>query len=371
MVRKPSQPRKPRKLTHTQAPPPASESVDQDSVPTAELASAGPIELAGEDLAIFDTGSMPSIRNISGQTSASGSGESFDDNAAYNVDADGSYVSVRSSSRRSWTRRAPAEERDDISVRRAEKRAERRRFLSVRIGALVALVAVALGVGYAVFFSPLFSLEASKIEVRAPEQTTVAEEDIISVLTPSVGTSLFRLSPAKLAAKVEETVPRTGDVTVDRVLPHGLRVSFADKPPIACVTSGQACTPIDEEGREVQATAEERQNLLKLVYDGEREEAGGYALDIIAILEALPSELAEKAVQAEVAAEGEITLVFANGQIIRWGLPGDTDLKVEVLSVVMTEPAGLYDVSEPRSPVAGPSPAPPKPSDTPDEEATS
>ena len=422
MVRKPSPPRKPRKLTS--APTPSAESpqaagaaqgANQDSIPTAELASSGPIEVAGENLALFDTGSMPRVRRSksqsqpasvsghSGEAGPSSNGilaamtpEPLDENAAVSIGAGGSHVSVRPASRpgrgsgargrdefepatgaqdaeREGARldseeesagrgffarlRARRADSDDISARRAEKRAERRRFLSLRIGAIAALMALGAGLAYGVFFSPLFALQTSKIEVRLPAKTTVSAESVVAALEPNKGASIFMLSPAKLAAQVEASVPRTGDVKVDRVLPHGLRVSFVDRSPIACLAKGDVCVPIDEIGREVESTPEERASLLRIVYAAAEDKAGAYAVDVHRILAALPEELSALAVRAEVAAEGQITIVFSNGQIVRWGVPGETELKVKVLGVIMKEPAPLYDVSEPRSPVSGPSPA--------------
>lgn len=420
MVRKPSPPRKPRKLTSAPTPSAASpqaaggaQGLNQDSIPTAELASSGPIELAGESLSLFDTGSVPRVRH-GGSGPAAGTSrpgrsrgagpssngilaamtpELFDENAPVNIGGGGSHVSVRPDSRSrkkagtgSGSAYAPAEDsrdeddafgldreqtgrgplarlrarrtaRDDISARRAEKRAERRRFLSMRIGAIAALVIVGFGLAYAVFFSPLFALHTSKIEVRLPEKTTVSAEAVVAALEGNRGTSIFMLSPSKLSAQVEASVARTGDVKVDRVLPHGLRVSFVDRSPIACLVKGEACAAIDEIGREVEATPEEMDGLLRIVYAGEEGKAGAYAMDILSILSALPEELSAMAVQAEVAEEGQITLVFSNGQIVRWGMPGDTELKVQVLGVIMKEAAPLYDVSEPHSPISGPSPA--------------
>ncbi len=364
MVRRPTPPRRPRRLTSAGTVAGKAEaSAGQDHVPTADLAGTGPIEIAGEDLAVFDTGSIPRLRGeapVAGPGSAAAGsrtgGRVFP--AVGAAEGTGKPATGEVPRIRGARRRREAAEPADLSARRAERRAERRRYFSVRAAAIAGIVAFAAVFVYAVFFSPLFALDAAKIEVRAPEGTTVETADIAGTLGAREGVSLFRLVPASLARDVEEKVARTGNVKVDRVLPHGLRVSFDDRSPIACLVRAEQCVAIDEAGREVVATEEEMANLTRISYASAAENSGRYALDILDIVSALPDGLGGAVVVSEVAKAGQITLVFDDGRLVRWGMPGQTDEKVAVLEVLVEEPAAMYDVSVPRSPLVGPSPVP-------------
>lgn len=91
--------------------------------------------------------------------------------------------------------------------------------------------------------SPALLLERFEIEGTRRART----RDVLAVLAPYEGRNLLLLNLAPIAAAVEK-VPWVERVTVSKELPHALRISIAEKTPIAFCRRGKTLFWMDSAG---------------------------------------------------------------------------------------------------------------------------
>jgi len=91
--------------------------------------------------------------------------------------------------------------------------------------------------------SPALLLARFEIEGTRRART----RDVLAVLAPYEGRNLLLLNLAPIAAAVEK-VPWVGRVTVSKELPHALRISIAEKTPIAFCRRGRTLFWMDSAG---------------------------------------------------------------------------------------------------------------------------
>lgn len=91
--------------------------------------------------------------------------------------------------------------------------------------------------------SPALLLERFEIEGTRRTRT----RDVLAALAPYEGRNLLLLNLAPLAAAVE-TVPWVDRVTVSKELPHALRITIAEKMPVAFCRRGSALFWMDSRG---------------------------------------------------------------------------------------------------------------------------
>ena len=69
------------------------------------------------------------------------------------------------------------------------------------------------------------------------------------------------------------------------------------------------------------------------------------------VIDALPSDIQARVRYLSAYTVDTISLRLRNGRVVRWGSAEDTDTKARVLTVLLEQPASLYDVSVPGQPV--------------------
>ncbi|HET9795275.1 MAG TPA: FtsQ-type POTRA domain-containing protein, partial [Thermoanaerobaculia bacterium] len=94
--------------------------------------------------------------------------------------------------------------------------------------------------------SPAFRLERFEIDGTRRART----RDVLAALAPYEGRNLLLLNLAPVAAAVGR-VPWVDRVTVSKELPHALRISIAEKTPIAFCRRGHALFWMDARGEVV------------------------------------------------------------------------------------------------------------------------
>lgn len=141
---------------------------------------------------------------------------------------------------------------------RRRRRRARARWLPVAVLALVA-ASVTAGVAATVrwlLVSPRFAVES--IDVRGTHR--IAVERVIEAADVPAGTSLFRLDPRAIAARVE-ALPEVRRAEVVREIPNRLTILVEERRPFTLVHAGRLHW-VDEEGRTLGA---ERQAVAPLV----------------------------------------------------------------------------------------------------------
>ena len=246
----------------------------------------------------------------------------------------------------------PAEPVVQLSARRREKLAERRRLILKRI--VIAMVTVVVGalVTWALFFSSLFALQQNKIEVAGLSGSTyLTQEQVTESLTPLVGTPLPRLSERSVARRLTEDYPIIKSVDLSRKLPRGATVEVTLREPVACLMEGDTCRAIDTEGVILDLVPEHTHGLPRLALAAGQDAAGDAAEAMIDVLSVLPAQIRSRVASIEVSEAAQITLKLSDDATVVWGTSGNNEFKAQVLGIILKQQATRYDVSAPGAPV--------------------
>ncbi|KGM09210.1 cell division protein FtsQ, partial [Cellulomonas bogoriensis 69B4 = DSM 16987] len=240
------------------------------------------------------------------------------------------------------------------AARFAERAALRRRLLRRRIGRWTGATAVVGGVVWALLLSPLLELDARQVEILGAEEV-VDLEAIDQLVAQSAGVPLPRVDTVGLRRDVLE-VRGVREAEVERLWPHGLRVSVVARVPVAAVPEGEEVVLLDAEGVQVARVAEAPDGLptIRVPLD---EPDNRTTIAVLTVLRALPEDLAEDVVGVSASSRDAVTLTLADGARVLWGSADESVLKAEVLQVLrssdVTDDTQVFDVSAPRLPITG------------------
>ena len=247
-------------------------------------------------------------------------------------------------------RESPAgSERRQRGAERAGARARARRRRTARLTVTLATVALATWAGW---FSPLFALEAAKVDLVGLGES-VDGAAVRAVLDPDVGTPLPRLDPGAMAAAVEG-IAGVRSAVVTRKWPNGVRVALTPRVAIAAVP-GDAGSYIlvDAEGVVLGDPTQDPGTLpvVNVAVGPDHARALGA---VVSVLGALPTELGQRVQSAGAQTEDTVELTLGDGTKIVWGSASDTALKSRVVLTMLNSgslAAAVIDVSAPTLPV--------------------
>ncbi|HXV35080.1 MAG TPA: FtsQ-type POTRA domain-containing protein [Gaiellaceae bacterium] len=231
----------------------------------------------------------------------------------------------------------------------------------VRALAVLALVAVAVGLGYAAArYTSLFALRELEVSSGSPAVDAAVREAGGAFL----GESLVALDSEAVRDRIA-ALPSVRAVRLDRAFPHTLRVTVVPEQPLAVVRNGQEAWLVSDRGRVIRAapaatgarpliwTASEPDLRPGASVEGER------VLLALRALREVPPRFPERIATARADAAG-ITFVLAGGSELRLGAPDQLALKLAVAAKILgqvtaAEQAELayLDVSVPERAVGG------------------
>lgn len=244
---------------------------------------------------------------------------------------------------------APTEEADERTVQLARRRFARRqwarRWLAWRVVVgLVALVAAVVGVVWLVFFSSVLAVRGVKVdgaEVLDPRE-------VRQVAAVPTGSPLATVDLDAVAARVERLAPVL-EVDVSRSWPDQVRIAVTERTAVAVVIREGRVEGVDPDGV-IFRRYPSRPPSLPLVRSTAATESDALA-EAALVMAALPDDLQARVRYVSVATVDTISLRLRNGRVVRWGSAEDSENKAEVLTVLLDQPARLYDVSVPGRPV--------------------
>lgn len=237
-----------------------------------------------------------------------------------------------------------------LAARLAEKAAADRRLLLHRTGVALAVLALLGGLAWVLLLSPLLALRADSIELAGVGGEVDAAQ-VRAAVEPEIGTPLLRVDTSAVAERVA-TLPAVEQVQVARSWPHGVTVTVVPREPVAAApVEGGGWVLLDDDGVQVTTVPEVPADLPEVTVPLSTSAETAPALEaVLSVLGALPPDLLGQVAKAGATSAEHVTLTLADGATVRWGDAGESQLKVEVLSVLRQQPAGVYDVSVPRSP---------------------
>jgi cell division protein FtsQ len=242
---------------------------------------------------------------------------------------------------------------DRLADRLAERTAMARYRVWRRIGWTAFTVVVLAGLVWAAFFSPLFALDPEQVRVSG-EGTTVDVGQVRDAVTDEAGVPLPRIDTVGLREEIL-AMNAVKDVQISRVWPDGLTVALTSREPVAAVPQpGGVFALMDAEGVRVGTADEVPQDLPSIRVSLADGEAGRRAMDAaLAVLGALPPELAADISTVSAATQDDVRTTLSDGRVIRWGSGAEVELKTRVAQTLLrAEPsATTVDVSSPALPV--------------------
>lgn len=249
--------------------------------------------------------------------------------------------------------RAAASRRDsdpvDMTERRRERLAERRRVRKRRIVRASIAGAAAVLLAWVVFFSPLLALRSGGVAVRGAGAVGVADGDVKAVVAEFVGTPLVRLNTGEVESKVRKSLPMVKRAKVTRNFPGGVTVAVTLRKPVACMAEKTSCTAIDEDGVRLDIPKSQAASLPKLkLADGDAPRATSI---MGAVLGALDEGTRRRVASVEVTRAGQVSFTLSDGATVNWGGAEESAVKARVLKGLLSQKAKLYDVSAPHAPV--------------------
>ena len=207
----------------------------------------------------------------------------------------------------------------------------------------VALVALFVGLGLLLYFTPIMSAR----NVVITGLGAVTQEEVIAAAAVKQGTPLLQINTDEVAERVA-TIRRVGSARVQREYPSSLRITVVERVPIVVKDYPDGPHLFDRDGVDF-ATAPPPPNLPYLEADnpGPNDPPTRAAL---AVMTALRPEVAGQVARVSAPSVAAITLTLVDGRVVVWGTTDRTEDKAQKLAALLTQPGQTYDVSSPDLP---------------------
>ncbi|TYP88308.1 cell division protein FtsQ/DivIB [Blastococcus xanthinilyticus] len=245
--------------------------------------------------------------------------------------------------------RRPAERRGARVAPLPSRRPARRSAGQRRLLALAALLTVVAAVAWLLWLAPFLAVRT----VQVDGVTTLSADQVRETAQVPDGEPLLRVDLGAIEERVAR-LPQVRDVQAARGWPDRIVVTVAERVPVAVVGEPGNRSLVDAEGVLFDTvTGEPPRGVVPLdVADpGPQDPA---TLAGLAAVRALPTGLREDVDGVAVPDPDAIELTMADGTVVRWGGPEESDVKgpvvvslLERIAAGELEPAALIDVSAP------------------------
>lgn len=240
----------------------------------------------------------------------------------------------------------------ETTIRIARKRFARRqwarRWLAWR-RVVVGLLVVGLLAGgvWLVFFSSVLAVAGVQVEGNA-ELSGAAVRRAAAV---PIGAPLATVDLGSVTARVRK-LPAVKSVDVSRAWPDRVRVDVTERQAVAVVDAGRPGGQLRgiDAGGVVFGHHASRPQHLPMIRRGERTGSDALA-EAATVAGSLPRSLSGTVAYVEVRTVDRISVELRNGRTVLWGSADDSVNKARVLSVLLRQPAAVYDVTVPGQPV--------------------
>ena len=207
----------------------------------------------------------------------------------------------------------------------------------------VALVALFVGLGLLLYFTPIMS--ARNIVITGVGAVT--QEEVAAAAAIKQGTPLLQIDTDDVAERVA-TIRRVASARVQREYPSSLRITVVERVPIVVKDFPDGPHLFDRDGVDF-ATGPPPPNLPYLEADnpGPGDPPTKAALEVMT---ALRPEVAGQVARVSAPSVASITLTLVDGREVVWGTTERTEEKAQKLAALLTQPGHTYDVSSPDLP---------------------
>lgn len=226
------------------------------------------------------------------------------------------------------------------ALQEQRRRRARRKLVGLVTGGLV-LVLGALGI-YLFWFSDVFAVD----DVSVSGTSLLTEDEVRDVAAVPMGQPLVGIDVPAISARVADLV-QVADVEVDRRLPGTVGIAVTERALVYQRAVDDAYQWVDRTGRIFHTAAEPRAGVpvVESATDDQR-----LLADVATVVRHLPEPVAARVLRIEARGVDEIVLRLTEEDTVVWGSAEQSELKAEVLVVLLDVDASVYDVSAPAHP---------------------
>ena len=264
-------------------------------------------------------------------------------------------------------RRAPSRVQTDPRLRSRRKEVERQRRIRALIG--VGVLALAGGLVWVAFFSPL--LEVERVRLLGSKHTSKSE---VFDATGVRGDNLLLLSTSRLESDIAD-LPWVAEAKVDRILPDTVRVTVKERTPALVIEGLRGSWTVDPDGRVLQSGSVRGLPVLEAAVTGSlrpgAEVTNDGAVAVLRMWRSLPTKLRSRVVAIFAPSAERISFSLTDRTLIRYGSAHMLVAKARVLKALLARlaeqgrGAAYIDVRVPSSPAIAPAAPSPTVSPTP------
>ncbi|MDQ7993396.1 MAG: FtsQ-type POTRA domain-containing protein [Propionicimonas sp.] len=231
----------------------------------------------------------------------------------------------------------PTDATTRLLLRRRDVR--RRRWLRWLVAGLAVLAVAALV--YLVGFSPV--LAVTKVSISGTD--VASDKEVAAAAAVAVGTPLVRVDVEAVADRVAG-LPPVAEVSVTRQWPDELRIEITERVARLAIPSGTGYLVADAAGV-VFDTAKSPKGLVRVEADPDDQQT---LVDAGVVFSALSQKTAAKVSVIVADGRDSITLRLRGGDRVFWGSAEQSELKSQVIDVLLEQEGTVYDVSAPAYP---------------------
>lgn len=225
--------------------------------------------------------------------------------------------------------------------------ARRRRRRLIRVVAIgLSLLLVLLG-GVAVWLFGFSSVFATK-EVTVTGTSLLSQEQVTQVAAVELGEPLAMQDLEAVRQRVLSGLPAAREVEVKRRFPHSVDITVQERQLVYLWTDDGVLRWVDAEGVAYHEGGEPPAGTVIAQVEGEVDQR--LLRDVATVVAAATPVLADRITLISAQAVDQIEIRLGDGDSVVWGSADQSEMKAQVLAVLLQQEATVYDVSAPGAP---------------------
>ena len=223
----------------------------------------------------------------------------------------------------------------------AKRRRQRRiRWIVLGSGLLVLLLA---GIAtWLVWFSSVFAAT----EVKVNGLSLLTEQQVTDAAAVELGGPLAAQDVDAIRGRVAALAP-VAEVRVERHFPHTIEITVTERTLAYVWMDGNAARWVDANGVVFHEGGETAQGIVKANIAAPDQRL---LKDVATVVSAVAPVLGDRITLLQASAVDRIEIQLSDGDTVVWGSAEQSQVKAQVLSVLLSQDASVYDVSAPHAP---------------------
>lgn len=232
----------------------------------------------------------------------------------------------------------PGEFKKALQAKR--RRQHRTRWIVLGSGFLVLLLA---GIAtWLVWFSSVFAAT----EVRVNGLSLLTEQQVTDAAAVELGGPLAAQDVDAIRGRVAALAP-VAEVRVERHFPHTIEITVTERTLAYVWMDGDTARWVDANGVVFHEGGETAQGIVKANIAAPDQRL---LKDVATVVSAVVPVLGDRITLLQASAVDRIEIQLSDGDTVVWGSAEQSQVKAQVLSVLLSQDASVYDVSAPHAP---------------------